>query len=241
MLAIPVSGKRKSADICAAFVRGAKGQGGDAAVFYGVDDSNVVQFRKIRASKRPWFYIDNSYFDCARGTHYRITKNGIQHSGLGVTTGARLRDLGVTVKRWRENGEHILVCPQSADFMDYVIGSARDWTNDVTVSLRLFTKREIRIREWNRDKIEAAATIANDLRSAWALVTYSSAAAISALIEGVPVFSMAGAAALMSGKLSEIEAPFMPYGRERFLGVLADNQWTLDEIASGSAWRALHS
>jgi hypothetical protein len=240
MRAVPVSGKKKSADICAAFVRGARNAEAGASVFYGVDASNVKDFWRVRSSGAPWYYIDNSYFDCVRGSHFRVTKNAIQHCGAGQTSGERLRRLGVKCKPWREDGEQVVICPQSQDFMERVITDDPEWLKETLSALRTFTDRELRVREWNRDKIAAAATLGEDLRNAWALVTHSSAAAITALIEGVPVFSKSGAAAHMSGLLREIESPFLPDGREQFLGVLADNQWTIDEIESGMAWKALN-
>lgn len=239
MQTFPVARKKKSADLCSAFASGAKGAAKDAAVFYGIDDSNQAAFDAIKKSGRDWFYIDNSYFDCSRGTHFRVTKNALQHSGQGATNGSRFRALGQKVRPWRQFGRHVVLCPQSDDFMRRMIGYKGSWTQDMILRLRKHTQRPLRVREWNRDKMSAAATLADDLRDAWCLVTHSSAAAISALLHGVPVVSESGAAASMSGTIQGIDMPFTPEGRERFFGVLADNQWTQMEMAKGIAWQGL--
>jgi hypothetical protein len=45
---------------------------------------------------------------------------------------------------------------------------------------------------------------------------------------------------MASADLSEIEAPRRPEDRERWAGVLADNQWSVPEIRNGTAWKALN-
>lgn len=238
--AYPVRGKQKSFELCEAFVRGAKASDGiNAAVFYGVDDSNQDDWNRVRASGMDWFYIDNAYFDVTRSAYFRITRNALQHTGRGASNGSRFRALRLKLKPWRKWGRHIVLCEQSDDFMRRMVGYKGSWLEDTKKALSMSTSREFRVRRWQRDKIMAMSTLEDDLEEAWALVTHSSAAAITALIHGIPIFSEAGAAATMSPPLSQIEDPFFPDGRESFLGVLADNQWTIAEMRSGYAWGAL--
>src|SRR5690606_16415841 len=73
----------------------------------------------------------------------------------------------------------------------------------------------------------------------WCCVTYSSGAAIDALIAGVPPICMSPASLaykLCSRGLSDIAAPLMPT-REQFFYDLAYSQWSLDEINNGTVWR----
>ncbi|MES2402717.1 MAG: hypothetical protein V4567_00090, partial [Pseudomonadota bacterium] len=46
----------------------------------------------------------------------------------------RLRALGVTVSPWQAGGKHIVVCPQSAEYMA-LVGWQGDWTDGVTTTL----------------------------------------------------------------------------------------------------------
>lgn len=241
--AYPVAGKRKSFDLCLAFVRGCGGQIGatlrdGAAVFYGVDDSNVAIWRAVRKRGDDWYYLDNAYFDGARQQYFRVSRNRLQHTGIGVSDGARFSALGIEVKPWRRSGAHVVVCPQSASFMRTIAEQSSDWGAQTIARLR-HSHREIRMRPWLRDKGVSAASLPDDLRGAHALVTWSSAAAVSAIVAGVPVIVDGNdcAARVMSG--IDLEALPTP-GRENWLGVLADNQFTTTEFEQGMAWEKLN-
>lgn len=244
----PVRGKQKSVDICTAFADGCGGEvvldgriRDGASMFYGVDHSNATIWRFAKGNGEDFYYADNSYFDSVRNVEYRITKNALQHDGHGSTSGERLYTLRVKISEWRRNGNHILLCPQSEQFMHDIAGYHGNWLANMKEALAGLTVRPLRVRAWNRDKAALSLTLGDDLRDAWALVTYSSAAAVSALIDGVPVISHVGACASMGHGLSSIEQPWMPRDRERFLGVLADNQFTIGELSDGTAWHAISS
>lgn len=234
----PVRGKQKSADICRAFIAGARNEGA-GAVFYGIDAHNIGIFHAHRETGAPFYYIDNAYFDATRGRRFRVTKNALQHSGLGSTTGERFAALNLKIAPWKAAGEHIVICPQSNAFMRDVIGYSGDWLSETIGELLKITTRALRVREWTRDKTSASRSLPQDLLGAWCLVTHSSASAITALLSGVPVVCEAGAARSMSIQLKEIEEPVVPPDRDRFFGVLADNEFTLSEMESGYAWRMI--
>jgi DNA-binding transcriptional LysR family regulator len=188
-----------------------------------------------------FYYCDNSYFDSSRQTYFRVTKNRLQHPGIGESTGERFRALGLPIRSWRDGGAHVVICPQSDEFMSLVVGRDGDWCNDVIEALQSQNPRpRLRVREWNRDKAELAATLTNDLVDAHALITWSSAAAVTAVLSGVPVVVMSDdcAARPMSGHLDHLDDLPRPE-RANWAGVLADNQWTLAEMRSGMAWKAL--
>lgn len=246
--AYPVAGKQKSYDICEAFIAGC---GGAVAVgsphllpgpafFFGVDASNEHLWREARADLgREWFYCDNAYFDTTRQQYFRISKNRLQHPGYGTSDGSRFRALGIEIEPWRASGSHIVVCPQSDDFMRRVVGYRGNWVTDTIQNIGERTNRPIRLRLWNRDKARLAGSLAADLEGAAALVTWSSASAVTAVLAGVPVVvGRDCAAAPMAGTLEQLDA--MPHpDREQWAGVLADSQWTLAEMRSGMAWEAL--
>lgn len=243
--AYPVAAKRKSHDLCLAFARSCGGQiaGGyreGTAFFYGVDASNLDLYRQARAAG-DFLYADNSSFDSARQAQFRIARNRLQHDGQGTSDGRRFDALGIPIKDWSAGGEHIVVCPQSDFFMREVVGFEGNWLDDLRARLSLLTDRPLRIRQWNRDKAALSATLKDDLAGAHALVTWSSAAAVTALLEGIPVIVMSPdcAACPMSGTIEQIENLPRPDGRRNWAGVLADNEWSRQEIADGTAWRLL--
>lgn len=249
MIAYPVVGKRKSAELCQAFIEGARTdrRHNDAAVFYGVDASNEAAWRECKASGRDWYYIDNSYFDAARGRQFRVTRNRLQHSGRGRSDGRRFDAIGVDIAPMKCEGHRVILVPQSAAFMQHVAGCRSDWLTDVIALLDgVIDPSRLCVRPWTRDKLASQRTLEADLLDAWALVTWSSSAAVTAVLAGVPVFSLSpdSAAWDLSGA-SLFNQPLRAFPgeaeRRRWAGVLADNQWTLEEMRSGVAWAALNA
>lgn len=245
--AYPVARKQKAFDICLAFIRGCGGQigtdyrPGTVAFFYGVDDSNREVWEKVLANGDDYFYCDNSYFDARRQINFRVTKNRLQHSGLGQTNGKRFAAMGVEIKPWRARGEHLVVCPQSDHFMKVLVGHDGNWGDAILAHLKT-QARPVHYRDWKPNKAQLAATLGQDLDGAHALVTWSSAAAVTAVLEGVPVVvqSQDCAARCMAGEPWDFETVATPEDRLRWAGVLADNEWTLAEFADGTAWRMLN-
>lgn len=191
--------------------------------------------RFARAHDRDVLWGDHGYF--GRHKYYRITRNGMQHDGTGDAGPERFQVFQRPVQPWRTGGRHILVCPNSAVYFGLHGMSVEQWLIDVREQLARHTDREVRIR-WK----VTGEPIATDLQDAWAVVVFSSAAALDALIAGVPVFTLAPfAASLRMGRtdLAQIEEPFYPDDREPFLWNLANNQWTIKELCTGQAWRAL--
>lgn len=195
--------------------------------------------RQAQAAGRDWYYIDHAYF--GRGKYFRITKNAYQHDGRGTSTGLRFKGFQrlSQLKPWRTEGGHILICPNSAVHFGLHGLDVDQWLSQVVALLRQHTDRPIRVR-WKTQR--SARPIVEDLKDAWAVVVFSSVAAMDGLIAGVPCFSLAPFAATVRmglSDLSQIEAPFFPDDRESFLSVIADNQWMLPEIVNGAAWHQL--
>lgn len=247
----PVPGKEKSKLICNAFAAGAP-KHATGAVFFGTE-GQMQNFR--RAQQGTWWYIDNSYFDKHRGIYFRATKNALQVDPRGKTsTGERFAKLGIDIKPWRINPEgYILVCPQSDDFMKSTLGngpgynwtaSMLDWIKQTQENIT-GTDIPVKVRPWNRDKKAAAVTLESLLPSVRLLISHSSSASITAMLEGVPSISSGATAAAyhLTGPLTS-EAIFRPPTpddplRLRFCEILADNQFTLEEFKNGTAWRWL--
>lgn len=196
--------------------------------------------RQAQTSRRDWYFGDHGYFGNIknlRKKYFRITKNAYQHDGRGEATPERFLLMQREVQPWRRSGSHILVCPNSATYFGLHGLNVDEWLIQVRHTLAQHTDREIRLR-WK----VSADPIAVDLEDCWAVVVFSSSAAVDALIAGVPVFTLAPfacTARMGQTDLSQIECPIYPDDREPFLWNLADQQWTLRELHSGMAWRTL--
>lgn len=249
MTAYPVAGKLKSVDLCRAFVQGCGGVIAHApaqlldgaAFFYGVDISNQHIFDQVLREGREFFYCDNAYFDKVRQKYFRITRNRLQHNGIGISDGARFRALGITMLAWRPRGGHVVVCPQSDHFMRNIAKNENGLNELVDRVAGTHKSCELRVRSWSPDKGALAATLEDDLRGALGLITYSSAAAITAVLNGIPVACDESCAAwVMSSDIFDVAAqPIEWVERHKWAYVLADNQWTLDEMRSGQCWAGI--
>lgn len=195
-----------------------------AAVFYGVRAPWLHLWEQAKREGRDWYYIDNSYFDCARERQFRVTKNAIQHTGLGDSDGKRFAALGVSVKPMRADGSRVILAAQSQEFMEVVAADA-GWFARVSASLRTLYGAENVIVRTKRER----RPLLEDLKDAALLVTWSSAAAVTALLEGVCV-----------GCAPQCCATYAT-DRAKWAAALADQQWSEAELRDGTAWRAINA
>lgn len=233
-------GQLTSQKFCEAFALGCKGmlatnmqlQDGDVALF-----GDPKLFRMLKEAQRQgknWFYGDKAYF--GRGIYYRITKNAYMHDCEGEASPYRWNSLGIRLQPW-QNGSKILLCPQSDAFFR-LHGTTQDaWIQEVTRKIKEVSDRKIKIHCKNPSDTEK--TFRKQLTDIWAVVVHSSMAGAQAAIHGVPCFatdSSSVSAKFGTTDLSLIETPVKPTNRDHLAWILADNQWTLDEIKSGMAW-----
>lgn len=194
-------------------------------------------YEQAVAEQRTYYYGDHAYF--GRNQFFRCTKNAKQHTGLtGNDDPARFRSFNIPVKDWRKEGSEILLCPNSETFFRLHKMDAQQWIEDVTAELRKYTDRPIVLR-WKTDAKEKP--LSEALKTAWAVVTFTSNAAVEGILAGVPAICTAPCAGLSmsTDDLSKIENLPMPEGREQWAARLANNQWSLDEMRRGYLWRAI--
>jgi len=209
---------------------------GDVALFGNPAAWSFLQ--QAISENRNWYYGDKAYF--GRGQYYRITKNAYQNGCKVIGGRDRLNKLGVQI-RPRQHGRKILICRQSAAFYALHGINRDDWVRSVIQTIRQHTDRPIEIR----DKMLGDMTemlFARALQDVHAVVVYTSVAGVQAAVNGVPCFATEKCASLVFGSndLSEIENPKLPDNREELAASLANNQWTIEEIRNGLAWRMLN-
>jgi hypothetical protein len=189
---------------------------------------------QIVAEGREWIYGDHAYF--GRRRYFRATRNALQHDASGEANNVkRFESFGIKVERWRK-GSHILLCPNSPGYFAAFGMEADEWVKNTTAELRQHTGRDIRVRwkNWTND-------LQSDLKNAWACVVFTSVCGVHAALRGVPCFATAPCAsrAFGSGNLALIEQPPRPDNRFEMACVLAENQWTMEEMSAGMAWEHL--
>ena len=227
LIPCPVPGKAKSRDLIAAFIAGAP-KSARGYVFAGMMPGNVALWRSARVHPDGYWSIDNSSFDRARGLKFRITRNRMQHPGRGVSDCKRFLAMGYEIQPWVERDGPVVYVEQSAAFMDIVADDPK-WL-DIA---RGRNAHPHILRRWTSSKLEAASTLHKDLAVASRLVTHSSAAAVEAVLVGVPFTVSPMSSAWVFNDLPRLD-------RTQWAGVLADNEFTIEEMKSGEAWAWLN-
>ena len=235
LIAHPFALKEKSRNLCNAFLAGAP-EDAYGHVFFGVNETNFDAWRRVLLRKEPYWYIDNSYFDSVRGQQFRITRNAIQlpNALIHQSDGKRFEALGLEIKPWQPKPDGWwLVIEQSPAFMERIAGDKR-WLEKTAAGLD--PSRRIKVRRWKSDKPALQSTLVDDLAQAWMLITHSSAAAVTAALAGVPaeVSNMSALYAMVCSTVPAVDQ------RRHYMNVLADNQFTTQEMEDGTAWRMLN-
>ena len=219
---------------------------------YGTLRGGKELMDRFREHNIPFLFADNGYF--GRGHYdgyYKVTWNAYQCSGRGrdhvVRWRAQAKALGLEIKPWRRDGDHVLICPPIPEYGAVLGMDVSRWLSDMMLTLSRVTDRPLRVRYKPGDprRLPASASLADDLDRAHALVTHDSNVVVEAIMAGVPAFvspdaaMKSPAAALGNTDLASIEDPELCDHREEWFGDLAENQWTLDEMRDGTCWRTL--
>ena len=222
---------------------------------YGILAGSGEVYRWCEKENRDFYFMDHGYFTNAHNhPHWlRITKNKhCQNTLQERPTDRYEKHFKQDIKPWNK-GKKILVLPPTnaiANFFD-----ATDWLDNTIKTLKENTDREIDVREKPYNPTieidHVGATVKVDRptehkgniswRDYHAMVTYNSNTLVASLANGVPVFCdpMCAAAPISETDFSKIETP--KYGdRIALFSSLAYNNWTLQEMADGTAWRMLN-
>jgi hypothetical protein len=213
---------------------------GDVLVIWNRRGQDDAVAQKLEAAGGTVIVAENAYL--GRGG-YAVSR-GKHHAGGGllVQDPGRVSQLQAELAPWREEGGHVLVCPNR------FIGPRTDvmpenWVASTTAQLKRLTKRPVKVRphpgNWKRNPPKTP--IEEDLRGAWACVIWWSTSGIHALLAGVPVifcgpYWIARKAA--GRNLKSIEAPLLG-DRQAAIEDIANGQFKIEEIAAGVPFMGL--
>lgn len=231
--------------------------------FWGLGDNQIEKIMEAEKNKEEWWYVDTGYLteqitrypspkiNDYDKTYFRIIKGELHTIRGKVGDGKRLQKLesqGIDVKFkgwYTGQTEHILIAPSSETVTRCTNQmSQHEWVELATKEIRKFTDRPIKFRNkprpnnewWNTD-------IKDDLKNCHALVTNMSLTAIDAVLNKVPVFTHDNniASAVSSKDLKYIEKPLKPGHKTMagWLNFVAENQFTVEEIEKGVAYKNL--
>lgn len=170
------------------------------------------------------------------------------HAGNGqwyVGDVSRWQSFGLEMAPYRAAGNHILVTEQRS-IGSKVMASPKGFHSTTLSRLSAITSRKVIVRWHPRSRVnphhaKEQPSAEEQLRNCHAVVTFSSAFAVKALLAGVPVFVEAPKFVLdgaVNRGLENIDNPIL-HDRLPALQRMAWAQWAVEEIKSGEAFRHL--
>lgn len=217
--------------------------GADALVIwnrYGVYDRHAQDFERMG---KPVLVAENGYLGREwQGRSWYALSSG-HHNGAGHwPMQLQGRALPPSVLRpWRQDGEEIVVLAQRG-IGEEGVRQPNGWHDRAAAMARQrWPKKIVRVRAHPGEN-GAPVTLEEDLRNAWACVTWGSGAAVKALVMGVPVFYgfKHWVGRFAASALDDTGPPFLG-SRDFLLTALGTAMWRLDEIESGEPFRYLLS
>ena len=167
------------------------------------------------------------------------------------------RELNLSLKPWRTQGNHILICLQRHGGWSMGGLSVQAWLDQTIIQIRQYSrKRPILVRTHPGDKkiksilkinhknvhLSTNERLVDDLRNAWATVVYNSSPSVASIIEGIPAFitdtlpQHSQTYEVANTDLSRLENPEMP-DRQGWVERLSMCHWNFEELRSGAAWQ----
>lgn len=215
-------------------------QPGDVLVIWNRWRTDEAIAARYEAAGARVIVVENGFIGADKRGHQLFAIALRNHLGAGqwnVGPEDRWSRLGIELAPWRTDGDEIVVLPQRGIGVRGV-GMPDGWTDSIVSRLKRITKRPLRVRPHpGMSRTDPK----DDLRHAWAAVTWASGAGIKSIVHGVPVFHemgrWIGAPAAKFG-IDDLENPFLG-NRLPMLQRLAWAQWNLEEIRSGEAFRCL--
>jgi hypothetical protein len=167
-------------------------------------------------------------------------------------------DLGIDLKPVRKDGYHILICLQRNGGWSMGDLNVMEWCNSVIDKIRMYSNRNIVVRAHPGDKsaknylklekknviISKNPSIIDDLKGAWATVTYNSSPGVVSAIQGIPVFvtdpnpTRSQAFPIANLDLEFIEKPTLP-DRKTWIESIAMSHYNFEDLRSGTAWNII--
>jgi hypothetical protein len=195
-------------------------------------DSNLYQFldtqnidKYLRYSIGGIFPTDACYFDQDRDlTRWNKIKSSYQFSE----------------QEWH-TGHDILICFQRNGGWSMNGYSVTEWAVNTINKIRKVTQRPIVVRGHPGELL-----LSQQLKQTHATITYNSSPGVASLLSGVPVFvtdpvpERSQCWPICNTDLDKVENPIL-FDRQDFYHRLAQCHWTLDEVASGDAWKFMRN
>lgn len=212
------------------------------AIGYGILRGTGDIFKHNRIHDIDYYEVDRGYINPNHfDGYYRISKNALQakYNSLEFPSD-RLGKLKIDRQEWFNPKGQIIICPPTEYIENYYGHKNGWWLSEIEAALKDIKKSIIIRNKLNQSPLE------QQLKDAYCVITFNSNVAVDAAIKGIPVIT--GAYSIV-GKWCKnsiqdvIDAKIEPRNSlevDKLLRFISYNQFTLEEIRNGTAWRLLH-
>lgn len=201
-------------------------------ICYGVLRGCDAVLKASDGMEWPWYHIDNGYFRPGHfNGYYRISRGNTQahYAPAQAANGERWQRLGLEMAPWQRNAwGHVLICPPTPAMGSFFGFDTDKWLADTLAALAGSSARPLVVRHK-----QALQPLEEDLKGAYAVVTFNSSVAWQALLQGIPAIAD-GACIVRSWNnftFSDIESDLTACDRQALFHCFANNQFTLQEFA----------
>lgn len=226
-------------------------------VVRGISKKKII--KQCEEEGRDYYYIDTGYVgnfpspgnSSGKKLWHRIVKNGLQHIDPIIRPSNRWQQLikqdpRLDWKGWKPLGNKILLVlpnPKACNFYDI---DCDKWIETTTAIIKQQTDMQIEVRvKGSRVERNHGYSIYDAFDSGvFATVCFNSIAALESVLYGIPAFIQVPCVAspLASNDLSKLLTPFRPDPTtiKDVCYNLSYGQFTVDEMANGTAWKILN-
>lgn len=213
------------------------------AIGYGILRRTADVFRHNAANNIDYYEVDRGYINPSHYEgYYRISRNALQATYKEQDLpGGRLDRLKFEKANWHHPKGQIIVCPPS-EYIENHCNFVPGWWEREIVKVLENGNRSFKVREKSD-----TTPLEHDLKDAYCVITFNSNVAVDAAIKGVPVVTGAHSIAgrwcgnsltnVVDGKI----APPTAERVDKLLRFISHNQFTLEEMRDGSAWKTLQA
>lgn len=233
---------------------GYRGVRADYAVFYGLScrlDEIFEDYRNQAAA----IYVDLGFWRRRINTRYdgyhKMSVNALNPTEYFMRREhcpSRFKELGLEVAPWRQPMKGSILLAGMSEKAALARGlTPHAWEREALATIREHTDRPVTYRPKpscrrsyaiSGAQFDKGVPLPKILAETAAVVTRQSNTAIDALLAGVPVFCEQGVASVLGcDDLTQIESPWYPDNRQKWLENVAWCQFTTAEIATGLPFR----
>ena len=232
-----------------------------AFIWWGFTRNTKEIYKKAKETGKDFYFLDHAYIyhmkhgmfkdKLATTPFVRMVKNEFVLTTIKDTNDTKLQKMKLEfiggneldIIDWKKNGNKIVIIPPSQWLGKVIDLDVTKMMNDSIEKIKQHTDKEIVIRYKKPNKSYNPKPLIEDLKDAYAVVSFQSSSAAKAVTLGIPSFLMkpgySAAQPMSSTDLTKIETPIYPDNRYEWLCSLANNQFTKAEIISGKAMEYL--